>query len=229
MDVDTQTWYLDRARSLVDLLEQGEGERAEALLAEIERRHCSESFEALGRLSERLQSLLSRTGLDDLIVDLTDRDIPDARERLNYVIETTETAANGTLGHVEASLPICDRLIAFAESWDGRFDEGVGRFLTGLPEQIRSIRQALNEIMLTQSFQDITGQILKQVIAIVCEIERALASIVEGHDRHGQRTDLRSGEATGRQDTGPGVPGCRGAPRLSGQDEIDDLLSGLGV
>ncbi len=228
MDVDTQTWYLDRARSLVEVLEQGEGAQAEAILGEIERRHCSESFEELGRLSERLQSLLSQTGLDDRLSDLTDHDIPDARERLNYVIATTETAANGTLGHVEACLPICDRLIAFAGEWDGRFDDEVGRFLSDLPAHIRSIRQALNEIMLAQSFQDITGQVLKQVIDVVCEIERALESIVNGRPVPPALRPVARREGHDK-DTGPEVPGCHGAPRVSGQDEIDDLLSGLGV
>ena len=229
MDVDTQTWYLDRAKSLVEVLERGEGARAEAILGEIERRHCSESFEELERLSERLQSLLSRSGLDVRLSDLTDRDIPDARERLKYVIATTETAANGTLGHVEACLPVCDRLIAFVDEWDGQLDDRVVSFLDELPEQIRSLRQALNEIMLAQSFQDITGQILKQVIEVVCEIERALESMIgERPESPGLRSLPRAGRGPDK-DTGPAVPGCHGAPRVSGQDEIDDLLSGLGV
>ncbi len=223
MDVDTQNWYLDRARSLVEVLEQGQEERAEAILSEIERRHHSESFEELGRLSERLQTLVSQSGLDGRLVDLADRDIPDARERLHYVIATTETAANGTLGHVEASLPICDRLMAFAEDGPERGPEAMAAFIEELPEQVRSIRRALHEIMIAQSFQDITGQVLKQVIAVVCEIERVLGTIVNAEAVES------SGERDESKDMGPAVPGCQGAARVSGQDEIDDLLAGLGV
>ncbi len=233
MDTDTQVWYLERARQLVDELEQGNDHRVDQLLCEIEQRHGSELYDELNRLSGQLQSMMSQTGFDSRIADLADKDIPDARQRLHYVIETTEKAANGTLAHVEASLPLCDQIIDFSDAWlraDGQQmgDDNMRRFMATLPARTKEIRQALNDIMMAQSFQDITGQILRQVIDVVCDIEDGLSALVrKGRDGGGGRP--ASVERLGKEIMGPAVPGCQGAASITDQDEIDDLLSGLGV
>ena len=51
------------------------------------------------------------------------QDIPDAKDRLNYVIEMTDKAANKTMDAVDNCLPIADKLIedleAMHPSWQG--------------------------------------------------------------------------------------------------------------
>ncbi len=233
MDADMQSWYLERARELVVELQEGNGCRVEELLSEIEHQHGSELYNELNRLSGKLQSMMAQTAIDSRIASLADRDIPDARQRLDYVIETTEKAANGTLAHVEASLPLCDQIIEFTDSWLSQNnhsvdDESLQKFMLTLPANVNEVRQALNDIMMAQSFQDITGQILRQVIDVVCDIEDGLSVLVNDGNGPEVKT-LSTAERTKKEIMGPAVPGCQGTASISGQDEIDDLLSGLGV
>lgn len=101
---------LDQARMLVAHLEQGEFELADELLAEVCAPNAADLFEKVGQLTRQLHDSLQEFRLDPRIPDLATHDIPDARERLSYVIDMTDKAANRTMDAVEASLPIADRL-----------------------------------------------------------------------------------------------------------------------
>ncbi|MFM9625872.1 protein phosphatase CheZ, partial [Streptomyces turgidiscabies] len=60
--------------------------------------------------------------LDTRLSDLTTDAIPDAKQRLNYVMEMTENAANKTMDAVEASLPLAqglaDEIAQIKPTWD---------------------------------------------------------------------------------------------------------------
>ena len=67
-------------------------------------------FDKVGQLTRQLHNSLQDFRLDPRIPDLATHEIPDARERLSYVIDMTDKAANRTMDAVEANLPIADRL-----------------------------------------------------------------------------------------------------------------------
>ena len=95
---------LDQARMLVAHLEQGEFEQADTLIADACAPNAAALFDKVGQLTRQLHDSLQDFRLDPRIPDLATHEIPDARERLSYVIDMTDKAANRTMDAVEASL-----------------------------------------------------------------------------------------------------------------------------
>lgn len=105
---------LELARSLVAHLEARDDESATQVLAQLAGVGDSLLFREVGRLARELHTSINEFLLDARLADLTEHDIPDAAERLRYVISMTEQAANTTLASVEKSLPLADALHADA-------------------------------------------------------------------------------------------------------------------
>nr|AAZ95858.1 CheZ [Aeromonas piscicola] len=145
-------------------------------------------------LTRQLHSSLQDFRLDSRIPDLATHEIPDARERLSYVIDMTDKAANRTMDAVEASLPIADRLNDNIQlvmpNWNALMsrDMNVGQFKSlchQLDDFIKAsesdadkLRQLLTEILMAQDFQDLTGQMIRKVIKLVQEVETKLIEML---------------------------------------------------
>lgn len=239
---------LDHARSLVALLEAGERSAAEQTIEELGRIREQSLFRELGKMTRQLHDSLTSFALDSRMQSLAESDIPDAKARLNHVITMTEDSANRTLTAVEGTLPIAEQLQNSAndlhEKWerfrnkDMNVDEfrsmsrEIDTFLSVTRDNAGQIHGNLSEVMMAQDFQDLTGQIIRRVINLVQEVEDNLVELIrlsgsieaEGPDKPTQpaRGDLMQG-------VGPQVPGVSEAGgSVSGQDEVDDLLSSLG-
>ncbi len=243
---------LNNARALVTELESGNGAGAEKLIEQLGRMREQSLFQELGKMTRQLHESINSFVLDDRMQSLAQADIPDAKARLNHVIEMTESSANRTLGAVESTLPVSEELKSRAsllhEKWD-RFrnkemevDEframsrEIDEFLTMTTESTEIIHNGLSDIMMAQDFQDLTGQILSRVITLVQEVEDNLVDLVRlsGGIENMRKPDSKSASGQGEGDdimqgVGPSVPGVEAAGEaVSGQDEVDDLLSSLG-
>ncbi|RMG29712.1 MAG: protein phosphatase CheZ [Gammaproteobacteria bacterium] len=240
---------LDVARGLVEALERGDEAAVNACLDELTRQREEGLFQELGKLTRQLHDALSSFHLDSRIVDMTERHIPDAKHRLNHVIEMTERAAHRTLGAVEESLPVAQRLREEAhrlhEEWQRfrRRDMVAEEFRRLIPELDRFLEQAeaqastlydrLSEVMMAQDFQDLTGQVIRKVIKLVQDVEDNLVELVRLSGRQFRpeaRAEAR--EPSGSQGHGPHVPGVdeglETGEVVSSQDDVDELLSSLG-
>src|SRR5574344_917692 len=99
---------LEQAKQLVVLLEQGRQAEADLLLSAVDTTMQSDLFAEVGKLTRQLHDALNDFQLDPRLGALATEDIPDAKQRLSYVIAKTEDAANRTMDAVEASLPLAD-------------------------------------------------------------------------------------------------------------------------
>jgi chemotaxis protein CheZ len=239
---------LDQARTLVTELEAGNDSAAGGLIEELSRMREQTLFQELGKMTRQLHDSLTSFALDSRMQSLAESDIPDAKARLNHVIDMTEESANRTLSAVEGTLPIAEQLQSQAndlhEKWE-RFrnkDMNVEEF-RGMSQEIddfldvttthaSQIHSNLSEVMMAQGFQDLTGQIIRRVIKLVTEVEDNLVELIRlsGDAEAGARS---SGDADKAEDimqgVGPQVPGVSDdSSSVSGQDEVDDLLSSLG-
>lgn len=230
---------LERARALLGHLEAGNDAEAERLLDEWAGVRESELFRELGKLTRDLHEALNAFRLDARLADIAAVDIPDAKDRLRYVITMTEQSASRTLGAIETCRPLCDELRArgdaLARDWQrflrremqaAEFRELTRRLAEFLPwvvEGAGRMKGDLSEVLMAQGFQDLTGQIIKRVIALVEEVERNLVNLI-------RLTGSKSGDAQAKAGAleGPQVPGRQSADAVSGQDEVDELLSSLG-
>ncbi|MBD3669933.1 MAG: protein phosphatase CheZ [Gammaproteobacteria bacterium] len=231
------------AKSLVEKLEAGATEDAHALLDELTKVRESLLYQEIGKLTRELHNSLNSFHVDTHITALAEKDIPDARERLRYVVSMTDEAANRTLTAVEESIPLCDeidgRVTEINEAWARllrremtaeefrQLSKTLTDYLSLSTYDIGNIKGKLNDVLMAQDFQDLTGQIIHRVIDLVEDVENNLVGLIKVA---GQKVDAPSykSEKADTTPTGPAVPGIDESSRVSGQDEVDDLLSSLG-
>jgi len=235
------------AKEYVSMLESGNAEAADNILAEITDMRESQLFNELGRLTRDFHETLNSFSSDDRFETLAKDDIPDARERLNFVITKTSEAAHKTLNSVEESLPLCealeDTLKKLDEEWEKFLSKEmkpqefrelsivIKEFFNASGGDVKAMRGNLNDILMAQDFQDITGQIITKVITLVSEVETSLVELVKLGSKLGMKPD--SSEKNKKAEdkdvlAGPQVPGLESETIVATQDDVDDLLSSLG-
>lgn len=198
-------------------------------------------FLDLRKLTGDLQSALQRFRMDSRLVDLAEKDVPDARLRLDHVLRLTDEAAHRTLDLVEQSGPLAERAARsaadLAQPWRRFRDRKIAvedfhrmlgdmdAFLQSTGADMNKVRENLSQVLLAQGYQDLTGQIIRGVMKLVTELEIALVDLVRLSRSRGSRP---VSEET-RRGFGPPIPGIDSGPAVSGQQDVDALLSGLGV
>ena len=94
------------------------------------------------------------------------------------------------------------------------------------------MRGLLSEVLLAQGYQDLTGQIIRGIIALVGELEAVLAQLValaNGEDtRRMPQLRLPVASEDLRRGAGPQVPGVSSNDAMSEQDDIDALIASMG-
>ena len=240
---------LEMARQLVAHLEAGRENDAQTSIAALAGFRDSVLFQEVGRLTRELHSALDSFVADAHLAKIAEQEMPNAAERLHYVIATTEEAANKTLGAIEESLPRVDSLRddarRLSEQWQ-RLDSQqlnvdnyrelsgeLTQFLSVTDSNTLALHDKLSEVLMAQSYQDITGQIIRKVIDLVNDVEGKLVQLIRlsGPVINEQRSEESSAKPKKGRDIeamGPAVPGVDKADTVNGQDDVDDLLSSLG-
>ena len=240
MTTDTR---LALAKELVKALEHGEKGIADELLDEIANLRETQLFKEIGKLTRQLHDTMRSFSLDSRIAAMTEKDIPDAKERLHYVIAMTEQAANQTLNAVETLLPVSEQLnrqvSELAGKW-GRFldrempyeefktmSREIALHFSESKSSLQAVQAGLNEILLAQGYQDITGQIIRRVIDLVQDLEVGMVEVIR---ISGGKIKPAADGAVEEELLGPVVPGIddKKGDVASSQDDVDDLLSSMG-
>jgi len=234
---------LVKAKQLVESIEAKNDARTDELLSAMSVDRERGLFKEVGHLTRQLHDNLSSFALDEQLIDLTGKEIPDAKERLNYVIEMTDDAAHKTLNAIDEILPVTTEMQQKSEllskNWKrflsrelslGEFKDMSGeisQFLEYSCVNMKVLNEKTNEIVLAQGYQDLTGQIIRKVITLVQSVEDSLVDLVRisGSPEEG---DSSSKKAEKGVLEGPVVPGVVVEGSVNSQDEVDDLLSSLG-
>lgn len=236
---------LELAKSLVDHLESGDDEGAVSVIAELAGFRDSLLFQEVGRLTRELHDSINGFVMDAQLADIAQNEMPNAAERLRYVIATTEQAANTTLGAVEDSLPLADSLRNDAQHLSDQWSKFNSRqlsvddfralsaqlsaFLESTQANTEELHNKLSEVLMAQGYQDITGQVIRKVIDLVNDVEGKLVELVRLSGKRNKPGEDQGG--AGKPDItaqGPVVPGVDKGDTVNGQDDVDDLLSSLG-
>ncbi len=88
------------------------------------------------------------------------------------------------------------------------------------------VHHNLSEMMLAQGFQDLTGQVIRQVISLVEEVEDSLVQLVKVAGKPQQSSDKK--EIDPIKAEGPQINAQDNPNVVNNQDDVDDLLSSLG-
>lgn len=205
-----------------------------------------ELFAEVGKLTRQLHDSLNSFQLDGRLANLAMSDIPDAQSRLNYVMETTEEAANNTMDAVEASMPIAEKITQSIEEimpeWKklmtrqlalGEFKtlcHDLDAFLVESSAESAKLTTLLTEVLMAQGYQDLTGQVIRRVIELVKEVEDSLVSMLTMFSD--AEAEEKANNSEKQSDTvkaeGPIIDAETREDVVSNQDDVDDLLSSLG-
>ena len=241
---ETTADVLLQAEQLVIELRQGNDQQVNVILQKISEAKDASLYSEVGKMTRQLHDSLENFRQDKRLTGLVKEDIPDARARLTYVITMTEEAAEKTLTAVESTIPVADGIhqksMALHETWKkfrhreltaNDFREltvEIDEFLEKITDDSTNMKERLNDILMAQSFQDITGQIIKQVITLVEEVEKNMVQLVKlTSDKYSSVTEVVE-EVNSTDKMGPKVPGVGNSDRMQNQDDVDDLLSSLG-
>lgn len=202
-------------------------------------------YRDLRELSNSLRFALDQFRLDSRLANLAGKEVPDARVRLDHALKLTEEGAHRTLDLVERSCPLADRtakeaaaLVAPLQSLRGGVtDSGqletvlarINAFLVAAQADGDTVRANLTEVLMAQSYQDLSGQVIRGVITLVGEVEKTLAHFaVLAGDGATSTTDTSAGKPSVSQGFGPAIPGLT-TDAVGEQDDVDALLANLGM
>ncbi len=194
--------------------------------------------ERVGRLTRSLHDTLAELGYAEQLQEFASDTIPDTRARLAYVATMTEQAASRVLTAIEIARPLQDTLGNGAQNlttrWDALYRNELSvedfkalagetrEFLHAMPQQTRATNAQLQEIMMAQDFQDLTGQVIKKITECAHKMEGQLLQLLVDHAPPGKRT-----EAIGLLN-GPQINGKGRTDIVTNQAQVDELLESLG-
>lgn len=241
---------LAHARTLVTALEDGaQQQEVEQLLGMLAESHQSLLFNRVGSITRQLHESLTNLPIDTSLIQLAEAELPDAKDRLNYVVSLTEQSAHSTLAAVEEAMPYAEKLVdrsgklqqrllgVAEENSDNpelcKVIQQMDTYLNSLQADGDKVQQKLTDILMAQEFQDLTGQLINRVIHMVQEVEDNLVELIRVTGVS-TRTEAPAEEQTADQKKnkaieaeGPQVPNS-GNNVVNSQDEVDDLLASLG-
>jgi chemotaxis protein CheZ len=243
LDENDRKQLLAKAKLLVENIEANNDVAMGELLNSMTIEREKSLFKEVGLLTRQLHDNLASFALDSQLSEFTDSGIPDAKERLNYVIQMTDEAANDTLNAIDEILPVTSDLQRKSEEISKNWHKFLGRklslkefklmsgeitkFLDESCKSTKFVNEKANDIVLAQSFQDLTSQIIKKVITLVQDVENSLVDLIRLAGTQSTTSEESKKETKGVLD-GPAVPGVIVQGAVSSQDEVDDLLSSLG-
>ncbi|QBG35188.1 protein phosphatase CheZ [Litorilituus sediminis] len=236
---------LEQAKSLVEYLETDQQDKADALIAEIQNPINSELFAEIGKLTRQLHDSLTNFQIDSRLNDLATADIPDAKERLNFVIDRTEEAANKTMDAVESIFPVVDTIShqvkkvdpAWTRLMNNQLDLkefkalclDIDNLLKTTRKETDHIHTLMTDVLMAQDFQDLTGQVIRKVIDLVREVEDSLINMLTAFGISAEDAKQSAQPKLGDNLVeGPIVNKDNRNDVVEDQDDVDDLLSSLG-
>lgn len=227
-----------RLHDLLRKMELSSAEEGMEILDAFVKDYETSLYKEIGKLTRQLHDSLTTFQADEKIFNLAREDIPSAKERLKYVVELTEQAAQKVLGIIEKSLPISLEISKGASDLHNKWSKvsnipepaamsgNTKAFLAEAKENATILHNHLTEILMAQEYQDITGQIIKKVIDLVQDVENNLVRLIKltGHINSPLEKVKDNLKASG-----PCVPGIDDqVVYTAGQDDVDQLLASLG-
>lgn len=196
-------------------------------------------YRSLGALTRMVHEGLRQLGLDRMIEDAVSS-LPDARDRLNYIARISGDAADQVIGQVEQARK---DLTAFSEDAgqircllaadpDALLASGeLADFLDRVDSACTRSDVMLTEILVAQSFHDLSSQVIAQVLELATGLEEGLVSLLnevaprERNGGRGRRAAPGKGVLDGPVVTGPAQAG---GSVVTSQAQVDELLADLG-
>jgi len=204
-----------------------------------------EVLSRIGHMTRALHDSLRGLGLDKLIEQAAS-DIPDARDRLDYVAKMSEQAAQKVLNATDAAGPLQNGIDAGAQALSSTWSALLAKPASAASEQewralatrtvenMAATRSATHEtkaylmdIVMAQDFQDLTGQVITKITAIAHNLELQLVQMLVDFAPAEVRREY-SEHNNGGLLNGPQINPAGNSDIVANQGQVDDLLDSLG-
>ncbi|WP_150912860.1 protein phosphatase CheZ [Marinobacter halotolerans] len=242
-----------QAEQLLEQVNAGDYTAAMTVINDLTEVRDQSLYREVGRLTRSLHEAIRNFQIDPRNAEQSEAlsKMTDASDRLEYVVQMTSKAANRTMDLVEDAMPrasaMRDEAAELRDEWQRlrrremkpaefrALYKRIDSFFVTLNVDASATYDNLSEILLAQDFQDLTGQVIQKVTALVKEVEEHLLSLVVMASHVDQITgtvyepgpDQREPESA-EKGVGPQIKADEREDVMSGQDDVDDLLSSLG-
>jgi len=202
--------------------------------------HNDEMLNRIGHVTRALHDSLRGLGLDKILEQVA-QDIPDARDRLNYVARMTEQAAERVLNATDVAAPLQTELAANAADLENRWKEVLANaslkseynqlanetltFLSLTEKNTAETKALLMDIMMAQDFQDLTGQVIKKITSLAQDLEKQLVQVLIDFS---PAVNKKESDSTATLLNGPQIDPENTVDVVASQEQVDDLLDSLG-
>lgn len=192
----------------------------------------------VGHVTRELHNNLVGLGLDK-VLDQVAQDIPDARDRLNYVAKMTEQAAERVLNCTDIAAPlqeeIADGAAKLEADWQAilnnpslksEYNDKVKEtleFLKLVSANTNQTKSLLMDIMMAQDFQDLTGQVIKKITGLAQDLERQLVQVLIDFSPQTKKEKQSDDSLLNGPQINPHAENV-----VASQEQVDDLLESLG-
>ena len=197
-----------------------------------------EMLNRIGHVTRTLHDSLQGLGFDKILEQVA-TEIPDTKERLNYVARMTEQAAERVLNATDLANPLQTKLanegtelkkywleILSSKSLKSDYNIAASKTLEfiELSEHTTTETKALLlEIMMAQDFQDLTGQVIKKITELAQDLEHQLLQVLIDFSPKLNKKEINSNLMNG-----PQISINIADDALASQKQVDDLLENLG-
>lgn len=196
-------------------------------------------FNQLGQMTRILHDTLRKLGYDKMLEKSIEA-MPDTKARLEYVANLTEQAACKVLNATDTARPVLDSVNQTAQGLSHRWAQLFANQLDAqglrqlsldtqaflseeLPQKNAILHKQLNEMMMAQDFQDLTGQVIKKIIEVAQELESSLMSVLLQVVPDDKKTP-----AVNHMLQGPVIKSQGRTDVVVNQEQVDELLANLG-
>ncbi len=219
---------VEEIQVLLDALSAGDFKKVEEIIDRMSVLGEHDLFSEVGKVTRNLHNAIKdfKSIIDPRLKNMALEDMPDASDKLSWVITKTEEAAGKTISLMEKNISLQSDLIRKLDILDDpskKLKKGSKEYKESL-KFLRSSLEDMNsdfmDVLIAQEYQDITGQIIKKVIDLVGEVEGQLVELVKVF---GVKIEP---EKKAKCLAGPQIKEGKGI--LTSQEDVDSLLSEFG-
>ena len=219
---------IEDVQALLEAIIQGDIETAEKYVMKFTGLGGKDLFLEVGKTTRKLHDSIRefQENISPRLKNLPVNELPEATDKLQWVIEKTEEAASRTISVVEKHLGYQEKTSKIITQIEKCFEKNHiptdldEKDLAYLKNMNQDLPKDLMEILIAQDFQDLTGQIIKKVIRLIADIENQLVKILQIFG-----VKLESGP---KPDVLVEPPIKKKEQVVSGQTEVDDILKQFG-
>ncbi len=231
--VDQLELFMETLKESIVALSLADLEKSEESMRQLSAISSSELFRGIGEVTRSLHESIKdiQKFVDPILAIFADQNVDGLASRLEYASTMVKDASDKTLdllfGRQDVLMQdqqVFDEIegMMAAGDCDGARDK-----LALLRGHNQDLINEMTRISELQIHADLVDQIVKKVSRVVDDIEKKLIDLLKRFSRDMQSLpeELPEGEVL----HGPVVPGQTDAKAASSQDDVDDLLSSLGL